>query len=1105
MSMLTLQVLGLLLLFGLIGAFVGWLIRPFFCKSGSTLGKGKLSGSAGTKANTKMGKSDASIKTSVDTSYSKSGKASGKNKKTDGGTGKATAAAAGIAAAAATAAVVASGKKDNTKKAAIDADKKKLAAEAASARKAEQAKANAEQDAAKKAEIAKKAEEQRAASKKANDAKLAEEQRVATEKANAAKLAEEQRVAAEKASASKQAEEQRIAAEKAKAAKLAEEQRLATEQAQADKAAAIEADKKKLAAEAQTARDAEAQRLAAEKAAADQAAKDAAAKAETDKLAAEKAEADRLAAEKAAADQAAKDAAAKAEADRLAAEKAAADQAAKDAAAKAEADKLAAEKAAADQAAKDAAAKTEADKLAAEKEATESSNAAKLAAAGVAATAAVALGSNANDDLDSVTDDMRPEKLSAPRGGKADDLKRIKGIGPVIEGTLNEEGVYHFQQVADFTPDNVKWVDKNVSIPGRVKRDDWMGQAQSLIDGREYDGYAKDIAGTDDPSLPPVTEDMRPAKLAGAIDGKADDLKRIKGIGPVIEKTLNNEGIYHFKQIADFTPDNVNWVDRHISFPGRISREEWIRQAKGLAAADGIVTDDLSSVTDDMRPEKLSAPRGGKADDLKRIKGVGPVIEGTLNEEGVYHFQQIADFTPDNVKWVDKNVSIPGRVHRDDWMGQAQSLIDGHEYDGYAKDIAGTEDPSLPVVTDDMRPAKLSGAIGGKADDLKRINGIGPVIEKTLNNEGIYHFKQIADFTPDNVNWVDRHISFPGRITREEWIRQAKGLAAGENGGSSASNKAATDDVVITEDMRPARRSVEAGQRADDLKVINGIGPVIEKSLNEEGVHFYQQIADFNEDNTKWVDNHMAFPGRIHREDWIGQAKVLVGQKGSNQSTGDSGSSATAPETIVITDDMRPTRQTLGATDKADDLKVINGVGPVIEKSLNAEGIYFYQQIADFNEDNTKWVDNHMAFPGRIHRENWIAQAKVLVGQKTASKTATAAPSAVGSGLGSSGAVSEHMKPTLLSAPEGGKADDLKRIKGIGKVLEKNLHGMGIYHYEQLAELSDENITWLTDYVSFPEGRIVDENWTGQAKALAEGKQTEYSQRFDKGDTPYKK
>jgi len=106
MSMLTLQVLGLLLLFGLLGALVGWLIRPFFCKSSSTTGRGNLSGSA--DANTKLGKSGASLNTassnkSVNTSYSGSKPANadaGNNNATDDKTSSnnATAAAAGIAA-----------------------------------------------------------------------------------------------------------------------------------------------------------------------------------------------------------------------------------------------------------------------------------------------------------------------------------------------------------------------------------------------------------------------------------------------------------------------------------------------------------------------------------------------------------------------------------------------------------------------------------------------------------------------------------------------------------------------------------------------------------------------------------------------------------------------------------------------------------------------------------------------------------------------------------------------------------------------------------------------------------------------------------------------
>ena len=78
-----------------------------------------------------------------------------------------------------------------------------------------------------------------------------------------------------------------------------------------------------------------------------------------------------------------------------------------------------------------------------------------------------------------------------------------------------------------------------------------------------------------------------------------------------------------------------------------------------------------------------------------------------------------------------------------------------------------------------VRPEALSGARGGIADDLKKISGVGPKLEKTLNGLGIFHFAQIAAFTPDNVAWVDRHLRFKGRIEREQWIEQAKVLATG--------------------------------------------------------------------------------------------------------------------------------------------------------------------------------------------------------------------------------------------------------------------------------------------------------------------------------------
>ena len=88
-------------------------------------------------------------------------------------------------------------------------------------------------------------------------------------------------------------------------------------------------------------------------------------------------------------------------------------------------------------------------------------------------------------------------------------------------------------------------------------------------------------------AVPPPAEPVRgtpPRPLPGP-EGEPDDLKLISGIGPGIEKTLHGLGIYHFRQIAELTPDNVAWIDQRLRFRGRIQREDWIGQASGWPAA----------------------------------------------------------------------------------------------------------------------------------------------------------------------------------------------------------------------------------------------------------------------------------------------------------------------------------------------------------------------------------------------------------------------------------------------------------------------------------------------------------------------------------------
>ncbi len=84
-----------------------------------------------------------------------------------------------------------------------------------------------------------------------------------------------------------------------------------------------------------------------------------------------------------------------------------------------------------------------------------------------------------------------------------------------------------------------------------------------------------------------------------------------------------------------------------------------------------------------------------------------------------------------------------------------------------------------PAVKKPKAPRKISAA---RANDLKRIGGVGPKIEGILNGLGIYRFDQIAKWTRENIEWVDEQLNFKGRIDRENWIDQAMKLASDEKG-----------------------------------------------------------------------------------------------------------------------------------------------------------------------------------------------------------------------------------------------------------------------------------------------------------------------------------
>ena len=117
------------------------------------------------------------------------------------------------------------------------------------------------------------------------------------------------------------------------------------------------------------------------------------------------------------------------------------------------------------------------------------------------------------------------------------------------------------------------------------------------------------------------------------------------------------------------------------------------------------------------------------------------------------------------------------------------------EAPGEAPDTPAKGKPPIDVTADiGTKPATLETAREGGADDLKQIKGVGPKLEQLCNALGFYHFDQIAAWTAEEVAWVDENLKgFKGRVSRDNWVEQAKTLASG--GETEFSSRVKKGDV----------------------------------------------------------------------------------------------------------------------------------------------------------------------------------------------------------------------------------------------------------------------------------------------------------------------
>lgn len=244
-------------------------------------------------------------------------------------------------------------------------------------------------------------------------------------------------------------------------------------------------------------------------------------------------------------------------------------------------------------------------------------------------------------------------------------------------------------------------------------------------------------------------------------------------------------------------------------------------------------------------------------------------------------------------------------------------------------------------------------------DDLTKIEGIGPKIEKLLKAEGVTTWVVLAASPLDKLQAMLNRGGDRFRLADPtSWPDQAR-LAAEDR----------WDELYELQDLLIAGRGATAGPAAsegDDLKVIEGIGPKIEKHLKSEGVTTWALLAESQTGKLKGILDQGGDRFRIaDPSSWSDQAKlasegrwdeldefqdILVGGRG-------------AAGSVVL---------------EGDDLKVIEGIGPKIEELLKSHGVTTWALLAASHTDNIKSILDQGGDRFRIaDPQSWPDQAQL--------------------------------------------------------------------------------------------------------------------------------
>lgn len=361
---------------------------------------------------------------------------------------------------------------------------------------------------------------------------------------------------------------------------------------------------------------------------------------------------------------------------------------------------------------------------------------------------------------------VEPEAAPAPAEDSSEELARLRWRNRFLEGRLayfeggageaaeaaqeptGAEAVLSELQAADAAADVAEAVEAMVE------------EVSAVETGERVADFGEDRAGAD-----AIEEASDADAFEDVSDDEEESLAEADHAGRDVLSDEEYDEEYdteeHDAETAEDSED-VEEADEDEFADVSDDEEESLEEADEAELEDG--DDENAEYADDAEDEDSDDEEADDEDASEEDEEAGE-FEDDVDED---------DVDEDDADEDESDEDEDGSDEDDQDDDEDESDEDGSEYEDEASD---EEDEDVEYESEEEivaeRPLAMEGPVDGHPDDLTMIGGIGPKIQVLLNELGIWHYDQIAAWTPENVAWIDQHLNFNGRIGREGWVEQA--------------------------------------------------------------------------------------------------------------------------------------------------------------------------------------------------------------------------------------------------------------------------------------------------------------------------------------------